>query len=828
MRRHADTARREIGGESPRCLSGMVHPGRAFPRIIHFSDFILHCSSFILPPSSFLFHPSALILFFAAFVVCAGPAWPEALFEYPPTYAVGTAPGPVAAADVNGDGKTDIIVGNQSSKNVSVLLNQGNGSFAAAKNSSAGKSFGPITAADIDGDKNVDLLFPSDGACMMWGRGDGTFPSPTTAASTTDVRATTAVDLNGDGKLDIIVACGNLYEGGAYDLLYSGVLVYLNNSGRMFFSPVGYASVSHSSSSGIVPRAVAAEDLNGDGYPDIVLCHDNDTQLYIFAGKASGTFNPVITRQTNLAGIQSICLADVDGNGKKDIILTSAIETTPVGEGYSVSVMLNGGGLNFATPVQYRAGYQVNWAATADLNGDAKPDIVTANPGSWDVSVLFNKGNGTFADAVDYLTGAQPASGNSPGAVALADFNGDGRMDIAATNSAENNVAVLLNQGKGNFPGPRNLLMEDSPDQIVSADFDGDGALDLAVASHATSKIYLYRNNGKASFTPAGSLAVNGFPAPALALCTGDFNGDNRPDVVVATEGAYATFELFFNATGWGFAPGVSIVTSIVPEARSRAIAAGDLSGDGKLDLVITNTWTDTVPPYYIYSYLMFAKGNGDGTFQLTIDYLAGVNPDSVILFDINKDGKNDVAVANGSMITRRLNQGGGVLGTYLDMTGGTNGPFSLAAGDIDKDGDLDIVAATGNITVLLNRGMSQGDFALPPKYYNAGTTQFATLGDVDRDGYPDLLATVETGSAAVLRNNKLGVFGAPTHFKTGPKPVCICPGDFDRDGRLDLAVSNSLALTVTILRHPMPPASARNWELYTSGRQREDSSALR
>jgi len=757
----------------------------------------------------------SVVLIVTLFVLCAGPAWPEALFEYPPTYAVGTAPGPVAAADVNGDGLTDIIVGNQSSKNVSVLLNTGKGSFAAARNSSTGKSFGPITAADIDGDGKVDLLFPSDGACMMWGRGDGTFPSPTTAASTTDVRATTAADLNGDGKLDIIVACGNLYEGGAYDLQYSGVLVYLNNSGRTFFSPVRYVSVSHSSSSGVVPRAVAAEDLNGDGYPDIVLCHDNDTQLYIFAGKASGTFNPAITKQTNLTGIQSICLADVDGNGKKDIILTSAIETTPAGEGYRVSVMLNGGSLNFAAPVRYRAGLKVNWAATADLNGDAKPDIVTANPGSWDVCVLLNKGNGTFADAVDYLTGAQPASGNAQGAVALADFNGDGRMDIAASNSAENNVAVLLNQGKGDFPGPRNLLMEDSPDQIVSADFDGDGALDLAVASHATSRIYLYRNNGKASFTPAGSLALDGFPAPALALCTGDFNGDNRPDIVVATEGAYATFEIFLNVTGWTFTPGVSIVTSIVAEARSRAIAAGDLSGDGKLDVVITNTWTDTGPPYYWHAYLMFAKGNGDGTFQGTIDYAAGPNPDSVIIFDINKDGKNDVAVANGSMITRRLNLGGGVLGDYLDMTGGTNGPFSLAAGDIDKDGYPDIVAATGNIAVLLNRGMSQGYFALPPKYYNAGSTQFATLGDVDRDGYPDLLATVETGSAAVLRNNTHGVFGAPTHFKTGPKPVCICPGDFDRDGRLDLAVSNSLALTVTILRHPMPPASASGWELY-------------
>jgi hypothetical protein len=799
----------------------MVRPGRAFPRIIHFSDFILHpssfiphLSSFILPPSSFILHPSALILFSAAFVVCAAPAWPEALFEYPPTYAVGTAPGPVAAADVNGDGKTDIIVGNQGSKNVSVLLNTGKGSFAAAKNSSTGKSFGPITAADIDGDGKVDLLFPSDGACMMWGRGDGTFPSPTTAASTTNVRATTAADLNGDGKLDIIVACGNLYAGGASDPQYSGVLVYLNNSGRMFFTPVGYASVSHSSSSGIVPRAVAAEDLNDDGYPDIVLCHDNDTQLYIFAGKADGTFNTAVARETLLTGIHSICLADVDGNGYPDIILTNAVSATPAGEGHRVSVMLNGGGMNFAAPASYPTGFKVNWAATADLNGDAKPDIVTANPGSWDVSVLLNKGNGTFADAVDYLTGAQPASGNSPGAVALADFNGDGRMDVAATNSAENNVAVLLNQGKGDFPGPRNLPMEDSPDQIVSADFDGDGALDLAVASHVTSKIYLYRNNGKASFTPAGSLAVDGFPAPALALCTGDFNGDNRPDIVVATGGAFAAFEIFLNVTGWTFTPGVSIPTSTEAEARSRAIAAGDLSGDGKLDLVVTNTWTDTGPPYYWHAHLMFAKGNGDGTFQGSIDYAAGPNPDSVIIFDINNDGKNDVAVANGSMITRRLNLGGGALGDYLDMTGGTNGPFSLAAGDIDKDGDLDIVAATGNISVLLNRGMSQGYF-VSPKYYDAGSTQFATLGDVDRDGYPDLLATVETGSAAVLRNNTHGVFGAPTHFKTGAKPVCICPGDFDRDGRLDLAVSNSLALTVTILRHPMPPASARGWELY-------------
>lgn len=806
MRRHGDMARRKIGGGFPRCSGGMVRLGRAFPRIVHFSDFILHSSSFVL-------HPSALILLSAVFILCAGPAWPEALFEYPPTCAVGTAPGPVAAADVNGDGKTDIVVGNQSSKNVSVLLNQGNGLFAAAKNTATNSFFTQMTPIDVDGDQKVDLVWGWSKGYVAWGKGDGTFFGPLAITLSQSVYAGTAQDLNADNKPDLVVLASDPVVPGP--TLYTGIMVCLNAGGRSFQPVKGYTAEAFNSQNPLVPKSLAVGDLNGDGKADVVISHASLTRIHIFTGIGDGTFLSAITKETGTAGIQSICLADVDGNGKKDIILTSAIETTPVGEGYSVSVMLNGGGMNFAAPTSYAAGCKVNWAAVGDLNSDGKPDIVTANPGSWDVSVLLNAGNGTFMDPVSYLTGAQPASGNSPGAVALADFNGDGRMDIAASNSAENNVAILFNQGKGDFPGPRNLLMEDSPDQVVSADFDGDGALDLAVASHATSKIYLYRNNGKAFFTPAGSLAVGGFPAPALALCTGDFNGDNRPDIVVATEGAYATFEIFLNVTGWTFAPGVSIPSSIIAQARSRAIAAGDLSGDGKLDLVITNTWTDTAPPYYWHAYLMFAKGNGNGTFQGTIDYAAGPNPDSVIIFDINKDGSNDVAVANGSMITRRLNLGGGVLGYFLDMTGGSQGPFSLAAGDIDKDGDLDIVAATGNITVLLNRGMSQGDFALPPKYYDAGSTQFATLGDVDRDGYLDLLATVETGSAAVLRNNKLGVFGAPTHFKTGLKPVCICPGDFDRDGRLDLAVSNSLALTVTILRHPMPPASANGWELY-------------
>jgi hypothetical protein len=750
----------------------------------------------------------------AFFSLCLSRAHAEPLFEYARTYAVGTAPGPVAVADVNSDGKKDIIVGNQSSKTVSVLLGEGNCLFGTAKSTSSSKTFGPITATDLDSDGKTDLVFVSSGINVMWGKGDGTFLTPQVGATAKNARAVTVADVDGDGKTDLIVACGNLTEASSSSTHYAGIAVYLNAGSRLFKTPGLYVSATYASSDPIVPEAMAVGDLNNDDYLDVVLLHDLYTPLAIFKGKDDGKFETVVTKETDLDGLQSICLADADGNGKKDVILTYANTTDPAADGYGVAVMFNGGSLNFAAPVCHRAGYGVNWADVADLNGDAKPDIVTTNPGSWDVSVLFNEGAGTFADAVDYLTGAQLDSGNAQGAVALGDLDGDGWADIAATNSAQNAVAVLRNRHKGQFPGAVNLLLEDLPDQAVSADFDADGDLDLAVASHVTNKVYLYRNNGKGSFTAAGSLTVGGFPAPAQALCVSDLNGDGKLDVAVATGGLDAAFQVFINVTGWSFAAGITYQASTSMTMLSRAIAVGDLTGDDNPDLVVTYTSEDSSS-----SYFAVMEGDGDGAFSRLAAYATGSSPDSVIVFDINGDGDKDVAVGNISGSTHRvsvrLNSGEGALGSPVHLTTGNKGPFSLAAGDVDGDSDLDIVAATTNITVLDNKGKSDGSFE-SAVLYSVGSTQFAALGDVNLDGYPDILATLTAGGVSVLLNDTEGAFAIASTYGTGFTPVCVCPGDFDRDGRLELAVANSESMTLTILRHaPSPTAASPAWVFY-------------
>lgn len=292
-------------------------------------------------------------------------------FQEQKTFAVGVHPTCVVVADVNGDGKKDLIVTNSDDSNVGVLLGNGDGTFQPQKTYRAGISPWSVAVADVNGDGNLDLAvanFTSSGTVsVLLGKGDGSFQEPTPIAVGSYPRAVAAADINGDNKKDLVVA--NWSDGTASVLLGDG-------SGKF--------QLQQTVSVGSNPSSVALADLNGDGKLDLALANDNpQCTVSVLLWDGISQFQG---RQTFAVGSNpsSVAVADFNADGKQDLAVAYENGTT-------VSILLGFGNGMFQAAQNVDPGPAPQAIAAADLNGDSKPDIVVANTGGDDVSVLLNQ-----------------------------------------------------------------------------------------------------------------------------------------------------------------------------------------------------------------------------------------------------------------------------------------------------------------------------------------------------------------------------------------------------------------------------------------------------
>jgi hypothetical protein len=321
---------------------------------------------------------------------------------------------------------------------------------------------------------------------------------------------------------------------------------------------------------------------------------------------------------------------------------------------------------------------------TADFNRDGKLDLAATNGGV--VSVLLGNGDGTFQPQVDY-----PVGGNGATGVAVGDFNGDGKPDLVVATEA--NISVLFGKGDGTFQPHVEYSAGINPYAVAVADFNGDGKLDLAVADAGSGTVSVLLGNGDGTFQPYEPYPTG---PEGESVAVGDFNGDGKLDLAVAT--SYATDEvsvLLGNGDGT-FQPYVEYAALWEPDA----VRVGDFNGDGKLDLAVAS---------FGFNMVSVLLGNGDGTFQPHVDYVAGGAGTAVELGDINGDGKLDLAVVNYAdhTVSVLLGNGDGTFQPHTDYSPGAY-PQSVAVGDFNRDGRFDLAVTsigTNSISILKEVG---------------------------------------------------------------------------------------------------------------------------
>jgi hypothetical protein len=331
----------------------------------------------------------------------------------------------------------------------------------------------------------------------------------------------------------------------------------------------------------------AVGDVNGDGKPDVVVGNtqdavtaNKDNSVGVFLGHGDGTFAAMVTSPYVPVSQQptpgGVALADFNGDGKLDVVgAGGANGANPQflpgnGDGtFGAAVAIPVAGVAAYTPT----GYGID---TADFNGDGKPDLLVGT--QLKCGVLLNSGSAQFSE-VDYALTGQSAG------FAVADLNGDGKPDVAAVDAQHGKIEIFYNSGTGQFGAPQTYTVATGPDssgqRVAAADFNGDGKVDLAVSNEAET-ITVLTNIGNTTFgMPAYYTVTNNI---GVSLVAADMNGDGKPDLALS-EGAWATVEVLFN-NGDGTFAGSTIFNANKP---AGAMVAGNFKGTGVLGLVVVN-----------------------------------------------------------------------------------------------------------------------------------------------------------------------------------------------------------------------------------------------
>ncbi len=638
-----------------------------------------------LVPAGFDGGPKAVSLMVQAFN-------PDGSAKSPIFYAVPASPVGILVADFNHDGKDDVVVV---------------GTNSNTPNGWTGNSIG-----------------------VYLGNGDGTLKAPGFVSGNQGTYGATAYDFNGDGNLDLAVV--NISSG--------DVSILLGKGDGTFASAVNYPAVSGA-------FLIAAGDFNGDGKADLAV--GSKTSVSVLLGKGDGSFNASVATQAAFNSISALAAGDFNNDHKLDL----AVGDSTSGR---LSILLGDGTGKFPAEYDYAAGYGLATPNEAgnlfamDLDGDGTldvvvasghPDVLTPTPYASDaIMAFFGRGDGTLIGTPQYQVGT------GLNTVAVADFNGDGKPDIAA---ASGSLWILTASGGGAFKTPVSISLGSgvSANGLAAADLNGDGKPDLVVGDFNGSGVYVLLGNGDATFQTPVRYPVGG---KVTSIAIADFNGDGKPDIAVsgASYNTGATVGILLGNGNGAF----QSVANLSGATNPVSLAVGDFNNDGKPDLAIADqgTWPSDYSLPTDGGVLVYL-GKGNGGFQSPVKYAAGLDPAFVVAADVNADHTPDLLVGtydpnwntNGqSDVAVLLGNGNGTFkaASYIATE---SGPVSIAVADWNGDGmpDLAIAHCCSRVFATYMAGNGDGTFQAENDVPGAYAPYTVAAADLNGDGKPDLIA---------------------------------------------------------------------------------------
>ena len=544
-------------------------------------------------------------------------------------------------------------------------------------------------------------------------------------------------------------------------------------------------------------------DVNGDGVADVVSTSFNPPGASVRISNPEGTFRPPV-RYASGSGPEAVLLADLNGDTVFDLIVANAGNFN--NDSGSVSVLLGNADGTFRAAVNYVAGVAPNALAAADFNKDGKLDVAVANGGSLGAPAL-PPGNGNVSllpGNGDGTLGApvQLVAGNRPFSILAADFNKDGNLDLAVANDQGGTVSLLLGNGNGTFQNAAQTAVGARPSFLGAADLNGDGKLDLVVLHSSTATLSVWRGGGDGTFQGNGRY-VTGVRIRSFALVT--HVDDDRPTILTPDAAAGRLLVYGVNLDGTLVAPRAYPVGT-----GAQGLSAADFNRDNRTDVVVADGGG-----------IKLLRGTGTGVMEApqTIAIPGAAGAASLLTSgDYNGDSRADVVVrnSNGRLSVLIGNGSGGFQAGSVLVIGNT--AHDLASVDVNADGKLDLAVVErgpsdgkGSLAVFLGNG--DGTFQAAANYAVGNFSTFLTSGDFNGDGRADIavvnqgIATLTRGGISLFLSNANGTLQPAINIDAGESPAYAATADFNGDGRLDLAfvgiatTSPNYIFRVTVLR---------------------------